>query len=76
MKAKSKMPFPIIAFTGREYVASEWRNVPEDCEDEAKRNPYLELQVAAPVEKPATKSAAKPPVKRRAKRKPKAQVKP
>jgi hypothetical protein len=43
MKAKSNKPYPINAFTGREYVPYEWRDVPAGKEDEAQRNPYLEL---------------------------------
>lgn len=31
----------ITAFTGREYVKYEWRLVPDGCEDEAAKHPFL-----------------------------------
>lgn len=35
---------PVIAFSGREYVRSEWREVPAGFEEQAKTNPLLETQ--------------------------------
>ena len=35
--AKAITPYPITAFTGRELVRYEWRQVPAGCEMEAKR---------------------------------------
>lgn len=37
MQAKSKRPYPVTAFNGKEFVSYEYRAVPEGCEDEAKR---------------------------------------
>jgi len=34
----------ITAFGGLEMVRDEWRQVPAGCEDEARRNPYLEVE--------------------------------
>ena len=34
----------ITAFSGLEFVKYEWRNVPAGKDEEAKRNPYLELE--------------------------------
>ena len=35
---------PVIAFSGREYVRHEWREVPAGFEDEALNNPFLDVQ--------------------------------
>jgi hypothetical protein len=35
---------PVIAFSGREYVRSEWREVPAGFEDQAQNHPLLETQ--------------------------------
>lgn len=48
MLARAITPYPVTAFTGREYVRYEFRPVPVGCEDEARRNPYLELQEDEP----------------------------
>jgi len=34
----------ITAFSGREYVKYEWRTVPAGFEEEAEKNPYLEIK--------------------------------
>jgi len=52
VKKDSKISI-ITAFTGREFVKSEYRNVPPGSEDEAKRHPYLEVEKAAPKRKKA-----------------------
>lgn len=51
MKAKSNQPFPVQAFGGLRYVPNEWREVPKEYEDEARRNSYLIL------DEPARKAA-------------------
>lgn len=43
MKARSKRFGSITAFSGREFVRYEWRDVPAGFEDEARRNSLLEL---------------------------------
>ena len=35
---------PVMAFSGREYVRSEWREVPAGFEEQAKSHPLLETQ--------------------------------
>ena len=35
---------PVMAFSGREYVRSEWREVPPGFEEQAKNHPLLETQ--------------------------------
>jgi len=35
---------PVMAFSGREYVRSEWREVPAGFEDQAKNHPLLDTQ--------------------------------
>ena len=35
---------PVTAFSGREYVRSEWREVPAGFEEQAKTNPLLDTQ--------------------------------
>lgn len=37
MKAKALTAYPINAFTGREFVRYEWRQIPAGCEAEAER---------------------------------------
>lgn len=54
MKAKSKRFSSVTAFSGLEFVRYEWRDVPIGFEDEAQRNPFLELQEDAPVEPETT----------------------
>lgn len=44
MQAKAKTPYPVTAFTGREFVPYEWRDIPAGSEDEARRNPFLILR--------------------------------
>ena len=34
----------VIAFSGREYIRSEWRAVPEGFEEQAKTHPLLDTQ--------------------------------
>lgn len=44
-RVKSTSRYGVItAFTGKEFVRYEWRAVPEGCEDEAKRHPFLEVR--------------------------------
>jgi pyruvate/2-oxoglutarate dehydrogenase complex dihydrolipoamide acyltransferase (E2) component len=63
MKAKAKKPHGTIrAFTGREFVAYEWRPVPAGSEDEAGRleaGGYLELKREPPPAIPARKVKAR-----------------
>jgi hypothetical protein len=35
---------PVMAFSGREYVRSEWREVPAGFEEQAKSHPLLDTQ--------------------------------
>lgn len=35
---------PVMAFAGREYVLSEWREVPAGFEGQAKNHPFLDTQ--------------------------------
>lgn len=35
---------PVMAFSGREYIRTEWREVPAGFEDEAKNHPLLDVQ--------------------------------
>jgi hypothetical protein len=35
---------PVIAFSGREYVRGEWREVPAGFEEQAKNHPLLDTQ--------------------------------
>lgn len=52
----------IMAFGGLEYNR-DWRPVPAGCEDEARRNPYLETreaEIAEPVAEPAPAPAPAP----------------
>lgn len=61
LEARAKTPYPVRAFTGREYVPYEWRLVPEGSEDEARRQPDLELREAETEPEPepeATEAAA------------------
>ena len=46
MEARGTLPYPVTAFTGREYVGREWRPVPAGREAEAERHPHLELREA------------------------------
>jgi hypothetical protein len=84
MKAKSNQSYPVQAFSGREYVRYEWRDVPTGLEEQARGNPYLELledengadeeSQASPADSPAESleqpepKAEKPAVKKPASR--------
>lgn len=46
LEARGTLPYPVTAFTGRQYVAHEWRAVPAGHEAEAEANPYLETRPA------------------------------
>ncbi len=35
---------PVMAFSGREYVRNEWREVPAGFEEQAKKHPLLDTQ--------------------------------
>ena len=39
----------VVAFSGKEYNKKEFRDVPEGCEEEAKRHPYLEIEATVGV---------------------------
>lgn len=62
--AKAKASFTVRAFSGLEFVPTEWRPVPAGLEDEARRNPFLELQEDAPVFAESEPIAVEPPGKR------------
>jgi hypothetical protein len=49
----------VTAFGGSQYIRSEWRDVPEGCELEALRHPYLEFE---PVETEADAGLEDEPV--------------
>lgn len=40
----------VVAFSGKEYNKHEFRDVPEGCEEEAKRHPYLEVEITGASE--------------------------
>lgn len=64
MKAKSNLPYPVTAFTGREFVRYEWRAVPVGCEAEAQRLAdagILELQDTAVTQETAVSEAEPEP---------------
>lgn len=65
MKAKSNRFSSITAFNGLEYVRYEWRDVPGGLEDEARRNPLLELQEDAPEPEPVAVATKPSQPKRR-----------
>lgn len=44
----------VIAFSGHEYVKSEWRPVPLGSEKEAQAHPYLEWRLAPLAEEPVS----------------------
>ena len=70
MKARSNRFSSVTAFGGLEYVRYEWRDVPKGLEQQARGNPFLELQedIAEPepvVFAPSEPIAIEPPGKRR-----------
>ena len=44
MQAKSNAPYPVMAFTGREFVTYEWRPVPSGHEEAARNHPMLDVR--------------------------------
>lgn len=74
VKEDSAQPI-IVACTGRQYVKTEWRQVPAGMDDEAKAQPNLEVRSAKALETAAEKKAAKPKAKPKAEKETKAVVK-
>ncbi len=45
MRVKTRNYLGVVrAFGGLEFVKNEWRDVPEGCEAEARRHPFLEIE--------------------------------
>ena len=69
VKEKSAQPI-IVACTGRQYVKTEWRQVPAGMEKEANAQPNLVTQTDAQLNpQPKTEKKAKPKAKGKAKAK-------
>ncbi len=53
MEARVKQDYnagPIMAFSGREFVKSEWREVPAGSEDAARNHPLLDVREPSNIE--------------------------
>lgn len=60
MKAKSNRFGSVMAFGGVEYVRYEWRDVPKGLEEQARGNPFLELQEDIAEPEPVAFSLSEP----------------